>query len=243
MTLTRRAQTFIGLMTLAALAIVANAGTHRQTWHPYLALTLFVAALATSRMKVKLPGIDGNMSVNLPFLLLSVVMLSATESLLIACASAIEQTLPKEGGKLKPVQLLFNVSMMAFSCGAARLLFHAPQLARLNWFSLQLLLAATTAVFFLGQTVPVSIIVALSEGGAPRRIWTSIAHLSFPYYVASAGVTSLASSVGHPIGWLAAALLFPVMYGISRSYKLYFGKAVESAPRPLGMAASAGHRG
>jgi hypothetical protein len=240
MTLTRRAKTFIGLMTLAAFAVVANAILHGQTWHPYLALTLLTVALITSRMKVKIPGITGNMSVNLPFLLMSVVTLSATESILIACASTIVQTLPKQGVKLKPVQLLFNVSMMVFSCGLAGLLFHAPLPARVHWFSLQLLLAATTAVFFLGQTVPVSIIVALTDGGTLRRIWTSLAQLSFPYFVVSAGVTSMVNSVSHRGVWLAALTLLPVMYGIYRSYKQYFAKAMQAAPQPSAMAASAG---
>ena len=242
MTLTRSAKAFIGFMVLAAATIVTTAVAHGRTWHPALALTLLVVAVATSRMKVKLPGITGNMSVNLPFLLLSVVTLNATESILIACAATIVQTLPKNGARLKPVQLLFNVSMVAFASGAASLFFHASAMARLHGISLQLLLAGTTTIFFLGQTVPVSIIVALTDGGAPLRIWTSMAQLTFPYYVASAGVTSMVSSTGHPIGGLAAVLLFPVMYGIYRSYKLYFVKAIQRVPQPLAVAVGAGGR-
>jgi hypothetical protein len=229
-------------MALTALGVVANATSHNQTWHPYMALTLLAVGLVTSRMKVKLPGITGNMSVNLPFLLLSVVTLSATEAILITCASTIAQTLPRERAKFRPVHLLFNISMMAVSSGAAALLFHAPAFARVNWVSFQLLIAATSAVFFLGQTVPVSIIIALTDGGTLRRTWTSVAQLSFPYFVASAGVTSMVSSGGHPAGWLAAMSLLPVMYGIYRSYVLYFMKAVQNISQPLATAVAAGTR-
>ena len=240
MTLTRQAKTFVALMGLAAAATVANAAVQSQTWHPYPALTLLVVALATSRMRVKLPGITGNMSVNLPFLLLSVVALSPVESILIACLSTLAQSMPKEAGKLKPVQLLFNVSMMAVACGAAGMLFHSPLLARLDWFSVQLMLVATTAVFFLGQTLPVSVIVALTDGGTLRRIWSGIAHLSFPYFVVSAGVTSMVSSVGRQVGWQGAALVSLVMCGIYHSYKFYFAAAGQRMAQPMAMATAAG---
>ena len=240
MTLTRQAKTFIGVMVLAATAIVIQAAAHGQTWHLYPALTLLVVALATSRMRVALPGITGNMSVNLPFLLLSLITLSPAEAILITCASTLAQTLPKQGAKFKLVHLLFNVSMMAVACGAAGLVFHTPQLARLDWFPLPLLIAASTAVFFLGQTVPVSIIVALTDGGSPWRTWGSIARLSFPYFVLSAGVASMVSSVGHEIGSPAALLTLLVMFGIYRSYQLYFVATLESVAQPLALAASAG---
>jgi hypothetical protein len=239
---TRLTKAFIGFMVLAAAATIGDAVLHGRGWHPYLALTLLLASVATSRMKVTIPGVNGNMSVNLPFLMLSVITLSATESILIACASTVIQTLPKDGGKLKPVRVLFNVSMMAFSCGAAGLLFHQQTLGGWNWVSAPLLLAATTATFFLGQTLPVSVIVALTDGGAFRRIWTNIAQMAFPYYVVSAGMTSMVHSAGNYIGWLAALLLLPVMYGIYRSYRLYFARVMQTTAQPMAMAATAGAR-
>jgi hypothetical protein len=240
MTYTRLTKTFIGFMVLAAAGMIGDALIQGQGWHPLLAVTLLLAAAGTSRMKVTIPGIKSNMSVNLPFLLLSVITLNATESILIACASAVLQTLPKDGSKLKPVRVLFNVSMMAFSCGASALLFHQHIFSRLGWASAPLLTAAATATFFLGQTLPVSVIVALTDGGAIRRIWINIAQMSFPYYVVSAGVTSMVHSAGQYVGWLAALMVLPVMYAIYRSYRLYFARAVEAVNRPMAMTAMAG---
>ncbi|HUM06424.1 MAG TPA: hypothetical protein VLT90_13245 [Terriglobales bacterium] len=237
---TRLTKAFIALMAIAAAAMIANAAIRGQSWHPYLALTLLAIAMATSRMKVTIPGINGNMSVNLPFLMLSIILLSATESILIACASSIIQTLPKDGTRLKPVRILFNLSMMAFSSGAAGLLFHQQMAGKLNWMSAQLLLAGATAAFFLGQTLPVSAIVALTDGGGFHRIWMSIAQMSFPYYVLSAGLTSMVESVGHSVGWLAALAVLPIMFGIYRSYRLYFAKVAEPASFALARAARSG---
>ena len=62
-------RTFIGTMMLAALTAAAYAGFVSHAPHAYLTAAVLACAAATSRMKVKLPGINGNMSMNLPFLL------------------------------------------------------------------------------------------------------------------------------------------------------------------------------
>ena len=237
---TRLTQTFIGLMVLAAIASTLYAGLASHTLHASYALAVLALAAATSRMKIKLPGIDGNMSVNLPFLLMAVVNLSALEAVLIACISTVVQCWPKAGSKFKPEQMLFNVSMMAFATSMANLIWNAGWLGRAAWASEPLMLASATAAFFLGQTAPVAGIIKLAEGAAMRRVWLSIVQLSFPYYVVSAGMTSMTNLVSHHLGWQAALVIFPVMYGIHRSYRLYFGRVAEALTTPpLARAASA----
>jgi hypothetical protein len=224
-------------MALAAAATIATAALHGQSWHPFLALTLLAIAVVTARMKATIPGLNGNMSVNLPFLLLSVIALSATESILIACVSTAVQSLPKKGGALKPVQILFNVSMMAFINGVAGAIFHHPGLSGL---SVPLLLTLTTLTFFLGQTMLVSIVVALTDGEAVWRIWQGMVQMLFPYFVASAGVTAMVNSAGNHIGWAATMALLPAMYGIHRSYRIYFAGSAQALAQPPTMAVAAG---
>jgi hypothetical protein len=74
---------------------------------------------------------------------------------------------------------------------------------------------------------------------SPDRVWSSIFHLSFPYYVLSAGVTSLVTSASHRIGWQIPLLVLPTMYGVNKSYRLYFGRA-EALARPIASAKAAG---
>ena len=238
---TRLTKTFIGGMVLAALCSTLYAGLASHTLHPAYALAVLALASATSRMKIKLPGIDGNMSVNLPFLLMAVVNLSALEAVLIACVSTMVQCWPKAGSKSKPEQMLFNVSMMAFATCMANMIWNAGWLGKAAWASEPLMLASATAAFFVGQTAPVAGIIKLAEGAAMRRVWLSIVQLSFPYYVLSAGMTSMVNLVSHHFGWQAALVVFPVMYGIYHSYRLYFGRAKEALPtKPLARSATAG---
>jgi hypothetical protein len=237
----RRIETFIGAMMLAALGTAGYATFVSHARHTYFALAVLVLAAVTSRMKVKLPGIDGNMSVNLPFLLTAVVNLSAAEAVIITCISTAVQCWPRKDAKFNPQKVAFNLSMMAFASCLASLMFQAGWLRGMHWSSSILGLALATATLFLGQTAPVAAIIAVSEGKAAGQIWWSLAHLSFPYYVVSAGVTTMVQAVSSHMGWGLALAVFPVMYGIHRSYRLYFGKMVEASwTEVLIRAASAG---
>lgn len=238
---TRQIKTFIGAMMLAAATAAGYAIFASHTLHMYFALAVLALAAATSRMKVKLPGINGNMSVNLPFLLTAVVNLSAAEAIAVTCVSTVVQCWPRKNAKFNPQQMGFNVSMMAFASCVASLMFHAAWSRGIESSSSPFGLVLATVTLFLGQTAPVATIVALGEGKAAGHIWWSLAHLSFPYYVVSAGVTSMVQALGSHLGWGLALAAFPVMYGVHRSYRLYFGKMAET-PRTeaLVRAASAG---
>ena len=238
---TRQIKIFIGAMIAAAVITGGYAGFVSHALHIYFALAVLVLAALTSRMKVKLPGIDGNMSVNLPFLLTAVVSLSAAEAVVVTCVSTAVQCWPRKDAKFKPQQMAFNLSMMAFASCIASLMFHAHWLRGMQWSSSTLGLALATATLFLGQTAPVAAIVAVSEGKAVGQIWWSLAHLSFPYYVISAGVTTMVQAASSHLGWGLALAAFPVMYGIHRSYRLYFGRMAQTLrPEVLVKAAGAG---
>src|SRR5580693_2013398 len=225
-------------MALAAIAGTLCASLASHAVHPAYTLTILALAAATSKMKIKMPGIDGTMSVNLPFLLMAVVNLSALEAVAIACLSTVVQCWPKSRSKFRPEQMLFNVSMMAFAASMASLIWNAGWLGRSAWASEPLMLASATATFFVGQTAPVAGIIKLAEGTAMRRVWLSIVQLSFPYYVLSAGMTSMVNTISHHLGWKAALVVFPVMYGIHRSYRLYFRHS-EETPRTVQLARAA----
>lgn len=227
---TRRTKIFVGAMMLAAMTATAFAGFPSHTLHAYLAPAILALAVATSRMKVKLPGINGNMSMNLPFLLTAIVTLSGAEATAIAFASTAVQCWPKINAKLNAQQMAFNLSMMLFASSSASLIIHSRVAygAQPGVSTLQIVLTAVT--LFLGQTVPVAGILAVSESKAVGPIWWSLAHLSFPYFVISAGMTTMVQAMSSHLGWGLALAVFPVMYGIHRSFRLYFAHLSETLP-------------
>lgn len=236
---TRRTQTFIGAMMVIGISAAGYAGASSHAWHGSFALAVLALAAASSRMKVKLPGVNGNMSVNLPFLLTAVVNLSAAEAVAITCISTAAQCWPRKNTKFNPQHMTFNLSMMVFASSVGSLVFHAVSQSPILWHSTTLGLVLATVSLFLGQTAPVAGIVAVSESKSTWQVWSSLAQLSFPYYVVGAGVTAMVEAMTLHLGWGLALAVFPVMYFIHRSYKLYFAAMVESL-RPEGFARAAG---
>jgi hypothetical protein len=199
-----------GLMALGALFALGYAlQSGQQPLGDYRCAILLGLALITARLKVKLPGLTGNMAVNLPCLLIAVEELSMLQALLIALPACAVQCFPKGGGKLNWIQLTFNLSTTAVAVSLASLV--GAQIPLLG-----------AAAFFLAQTVPVASIIRLTEGGAFPQIWSSIAHYSFPFYLLSAGMSSVALSYAPQFGWQIPLLTLPALYAIYRSYQSYF---------------------
>ncbi len=179
------------------------------------------------------------MSVNLPFILLAAVTLSAFEALVIGMLSAAIQSLPQGGGKIKAVQVIFNLSTMAIAVGLASGILHGGAHVQSAWASTSRLLVVAGTGLLLAQTFPVATIISLTEGGSVHRIWFHIFQLSFPYYVLSTGITSLMTTISQHVGWQIPLLTLPVMYAIHRSYQLYFRAAGSQPPLLRAKAAAA----
>jgi len=227
----RLATTFIAAVAVSGLVMLGCSAMNISSLHQYPFLSLLVIAALASRMKVKLPGLDGNMSVNLPFILIAAAQLSWFEAVTVALVSAAAQSVPKfgaePGAKFQPVKMLFNVSTMVLAAGVSALLLHSGWLANATQRFGAVPLVAACAMFFLVNTLPVAAIISLTEGSHLLRIWSSIFHLSFPYYVACTGVTSIVTAMSQHLGWQMPLVILPVMLLMYRCYRLYFGSTPE----------------
>jgi hypothetical protein len=226
----RKPAMFITLMAASGLSIVIKGVLDMHPLHQFQFLSLLALAMLTSRMKVRLPGLTGNMSVNLPFLFVAIVQLSLIEASLIAFASTLVQSMPKAGKPLNLTQVLFNVSTVTTAAGFAFMVFKNHAWGHGSHGPLSLLLAAST--YFFINTLPVATIIALTEGAKITRTWLGIMHLAFPYYVAGTGITSLATGNGSYMAWALPLVVLPVMFGIYRSYRAYFAEASAGTPAP-----------
>src|SRR5271166_1251303 len=227
----RLATAFITTIAISGLAMLGGSVLKMTAFHNYEFFSLLLLGAATSRAKVKLPGIDGTMSVNLPFLLIAAAQLSLFEAVVIALVSATLQSIPKRGGQFQPVQVLFNASTIMVAAGTAAILLHNDKLIALHRSGTVALVAAC-GMFFLVNTLPVATIIAITEGSGLIRVWSSIVHLSFPYYVACTGVTSVVTVLTQHAGWQVALAVLPVMLGMYRSFQKYFAPATEASPAP-----------
>src|ERR1700722_5851633 len=123
-----RARLFIGVTAgLGMWALVHALWHYQSTDVPRFVCYLLVAVLASS-LKIRLPGIDGTMSVNFLFILLGVLELSLPETLLLGCTATLAQCLYGTQQKPVPIKVVFNVfSMMANAIVLSYLAYHDLQ--------------------------------------------------------------------------------------------------------------------
>jgi len=218
-----RAKIFITVTAGMGAAIFATALFH---WHSDNLLRfgcyLLIAILA-STLKVKLPGIEGTMSVHFLFVLLGVMELSLPETLIMGCTAALVQTVWKPRQRPEAVKVVFNVfSNTANAVALSYFAYHV--LAGPLEHGLPLMLAVAACAYFFGNTLPVAVIIALTEGKPFRSIWTQCYFWSFPYYLAGAALVGLVGFVNRHVGWQSLLLVLPAVYWIYHSYRLYLGR-------------------
>jgi uncharacterized paraquat-inducible protein A len=206
----------VGFATVAAFGMSVE--QMRSVISPQMSM-LMAAGIVASRLKVKLPGVLGNMSGNVPIVLLAILRLSLPGALLVALAAAISQSYASGSKRPQPVQFFFNACTLVNASAVAYWTLHhasdeSPATA-------MLMLIASAAVYFLANTVPVAGIIAITEQQNAFSLWRKVFLWSFPNYVIGAGMAAIMSALGNMAGWLALATLMSALFAVYQCYKVY----------------------
>ena len=222
------ARVFIALIVISGLCVLGDAILSAHSIYVLRFVSFLVIACIAARLRLKFPGLTGSMSVNLPFILVAVAEMSFLEALAVGCISTVVQCIPNRPRKLNVTQALFNFSNMALAIGATHLVFQSGVLsATVSGAPLRLAIAA--GVFFLVNSIPVAIVISLSEAVNALRTWQGMFQVSFPYFLASAGIAGLALTLSNHIGWQVPVAVMPLMLGVFHSYRRLLGMA-KAAP-------------
>lgn len=217
-----KAKAYIALIVLGGLTTLAELPLYWQCEDSLRFFVFTALALLTSAWKVALPGVKGTMSVNFLFVLVGTAQLSAGETLLMSVLAVIAQYFYriKAKGSERLVQAAFNISSVAVAVRIATLTYGVvtPAFPVLEF---PFRLALTSIAYFLCNTVPVSIIIALTEKKSLLTTWRTCFFWSFPYYLVGAAISGLLWAVKMAAGWQTAVLLVPLVYIIYRSYGNY----------------------
>jgi hypothetical protein len=230
-------KSFIAAVVVTGAAVLVNGLLHWKSSKPLELLALMVMTLIASRLKVKLPGINGTMSVNVPYLLIVAVRLNAGEALLIAALASLVQSIPSVKNRASFVQALFSSAAITNSVAAAMLAFLS---ASAHGLLIPLSVTGAGAAFFLANTLQIAMVLWLAEGKNPFAAWQEMARLSVPYYVLSTGVAAVVCTAVQFAVWGEALALLPLMYSIHASYKFYFATPA-AAERSAADATPVGH--
>jgi diguanylate cyclase (GGDEF)-like protein/putative nucleotidyltransferase with HDIG domain len=218
-----RARFFIGATAALGVGALAHALWHYQSTDlARFSCYLLVAVLASS-LKIQLPGIDGTMSVNFLFILLGILELSLPETLLLGCTATLAQCFLGTRQKVVPVKIVFNVfSMMANAITVSYFAYQSLQ--HVLGTGTLLLLVVTALIFFVANTVPVAVIIALTEGKSAHKVWAECHFWSFPFYMVGAAIVFAVGFLSKEVGWQTSLLVLPLIYWVYRCYHLYLAK-------------------
>lgn len=218
------ARVYIALIVVSGFLLLGDAVLNARSLPTARSVVLLVLAAVAARLRIKLPGLTGVMSVNLPFILLACALTGTVETLTIGFVSTFAQCLPREPRKLNLAQVAFNCCALTLAVGAARWIYTSPEITSvIATPALRLALAAS--VYFLVNTVLVATVIALTEPVNVLRTWSDMLQLSFVYLVASAGVAGL-TMLAHEVTWQVSLALFPIMLGVFQSYRRCFALSV-----------------
>jgi len=221
--MSKRAILFIGTTAAIGASVLAYAFAQGQSTGLERFACFLIIALLSSGLKIQLPGIDGTMSVNFLFILLGVQEMSLLETLIIGCSASLVQCVWQTRQKIVPAKIIFNVfGMMANAIGLSYFVYH--RLTGVLGENTPILLVVTALVFFLSNTLPVSVIISLTEGKSPRKVWSECYFWSFPYYLVGAAVVFLIGFINKNAGWQSSLLVLPIIFWFYRSYRLYLGR-------------------
>jgi diguanylate cyclase (GGDEF)-like protein/putative nucleotidyltransferase with HDIG domain len=218
-----RARASVAFIVVMGALAVFGAGNGVEVSGSWRFLLYLATALLASGLKVHLPGITGTMSVNFLFILMAIVDLSLQETLTIAAGCVIVQYAWQARRRLRMLQLLFNFGSVFIAATAAYRTFHS---SFYNAVALEygIILAFAASVYFGMNTLPVAIIVSMTEGKSVRTVWRDCYFWSFPYYLVGAALVGGMHLLEKRLGWQTAILILPVVYMIFRSYRLYLGR-------------------
>jgi diguanylate cyclase (GGDEF)-like protein/putative nucleotidyltransferase with HDIG domain len=215
------AKAFISLVVVAGTCVLLYGAIRPTSKNIAQFICYLLIAILAARLKVRLPGITGTMSVNFLFILLGILELGFAETLALATAAILVQCFYRD--RPSPLQVTFNLSAAAISIAVAYNVYHlAISSAQVTSHPLLLGLAAIT--YFAANTCSVAAVIALTEHKSIKRIWVECYFWSFPYYLVGAAFAGMIGWFNREFGWETSLLIVPIIYLIYRSYRLYLGK-------------------
>ncbi|HEX4134654.1 MAG TPA: HD domain-containing phosphohydrolase [Bryobacteraceae bacterium] len=215
-----RARIYIALILAGGIIGVGAQLAHFSSAHPLQFWCYFLTTILTSGLKIRLPMVFATLSVNFLFILVGIVQFSLPEAIVLGVAGTVVQCLWRPRSRPKAIRIAFSACSIALAVIAAHAVFHGPLLRMMGELHPLLLgLAATT--YFVVNTVLVAGVIALTERKSVYKTWYQTYFWILPYHLAAASVGWLMVVLTKQDSWHAALVLFPLVYFVYRSYKMY----------------------
>ncbi len=217
---------YIHCVILAGLLTLVVAFVNWQCKSPGLFLVLLCTGTVISHWKVRVPGVNGTISVVCVLAFFATSELHFSEAVFVLSVASASQCLLFVKTRPRTIQILFNITSMALATAVTAAayrfyLFETWHLAN----PIRLLIAA--CLFFVFNTIPVAVVISLTESRPFRQTWKECYFWSLPFYLAGSGIATFASIACRQIGWQTCVVMAPAIWILYRSLNLYMGRAEE----------------
>ena len=217
------AKVYTACLATVALLLAAWSAAHWQPGADGQFVLYLLCGILSSKMKVGLPGMTGKLPVNYVFILASAMDLSLMQTAAVGCACGLAQLYASARKRPRLVQAVLTVAGTTISSGVAWTVYRRIPVfhnipIRLFWASM---------AYFASASVAMGATRALTEGKKLRRLWQDNLFWTAPHYLVGGALAGLLHWWNEHAGWAAALLVFPALYLVYHSYRLYVGRLEE----------------
>jgi hypothetical protein len=181
-----------------------------------------VLAILASTFKIRLPRMNGNVSLNFVMFLVGIAALSWTENIVMTAVAILVQANWRPKTRPGMLKMSFNVSAMIISVAAARYASGLFESAAL----IPALIVAATAMFIL-DTWLVSTVLALINRQPVLGIWRNVHQWVFMYYLVGAIMAVVVTAYSRVCGWPQAMAMLPGLYLLYSYYDVHVARERE----------------
>jgi PAS domain S-box-containing protein len=225
-----RARWYI-LSVIALGALAFGVLLPRATFAPLAPLlVLMLLSALTSAFKVQFPIASGsNMSVSYVVDIAALLLRGPDTSMLVSAASGWSQTTLNSKSRNPGYRTLFNIAILVLTVQAAGRVYSAlGGHADANVETMIVPLAAMAFTYFLVNTAPIAVAIALTTSQSAWKVWKSDFLSSAPSYLLGAAVAAVVIQVTQRNGyWMTFILTAAPLF---LTYKMYRA-GVESEAR------------
>jgi hypothetical protein len=224
----RTAKIYIAFVLLAAVAIAAvSLPSWQSNTTTQFVLCLVLTGL-TATLKVRLPKMEGTISISFLLLLGAAEYFPLSEATVMAAAAAVVQCLWRPKHKPAFIQVAFSAAALVISVAIAQVA-SAQIMESIAANSLVAQMTIAAFLFYATNTLLVATVVGLVEGKSLTSVWQQCNLWALPYYVAGALFLMVFSSVGAAATWRGPILQVPFMVLVHACYRTFVHRTVEAA--------------
>src|SRR5258708_39194151 len=126
------ARLYLGLIGVLGTAVIFTAIANWESPDLLKFSGHLLVAICCSGLRIRVPGINGTLSLNFLFMLFGLIELTPPETVALGTLLTVVQCFWNQPRKPRPAQVLFNVTAMALAIGITERMYHAAWMLQGN---------------------------------------------------------------------------------------------------------------